>query len=120
MRRTGPTNIVLRKIIRELRVYANRYKAPIWDAVADYLMRSSRKRVVVNLSKISRYARDGDVIVVPGKVLGGGDLKKKVVIAAFSFSKTALEKIRISGSKPMTIKDLLKENPEGRGVRIFA
>ena len=40
------------------------------------------------------HASDGDVIVVPGKVLGTGDLNRKVTVAAFSFSKSAVEKIR--------------------------
>lgn len=88
--------------------------------MAELLSRSSRRRVAVNLSKISRYAGDGEIVVVPGKVLGSGTLTKKVTIAALSFSLTALEKIKSSGGRALTIRDLLKENPSGRGVRIIA
>ncbi|MEM0283881.1 MAG: 50S ribosomal protein L18e [Sulfolobales archaeon] len=119
MVRTGPTNIMLRRIISDLRRYANKYKAPVWDAVAEYLERSSRKRVAVNISRISRYAKENEIVVVPGKVLASGSLKKKITIAAYSYSAKALEKIRSSGGRAITIRDLLKENPEGRGVRII-
>jgi len=119
VKRVISTNIVLRLLISDLRKYANQYKAPVWDAVADILSKSSRRRPAVNLSKISRYSGEGDVIVVPGKVLGSGTLNKRITVAAFSFSKTALDKIKASGSRSMTIRDLLKENPEGRGVKII-
>ncbi len=119
VRRTGPTNIVIRKLIRELRKYARKYNAPIWSYVAELLERPTRKRVVVNVSKINRYLKDGEVAVVPGKVLGAGKLEKKVTIAAIAFSKTALEKIKASGGNAMFISDLIEENPKGSGVRII-
>lgn len=119
MRRTGPTNIVLRKTIDELRRASARGKAPVWRYVAEILSRSSRSRVVVNLSKISRYSSDGEVVVVPGKVLGGGFLDKRVTIAAFQFSKEAISKIERSGSRHIHILELLRENPEGRGVKVI-
>ena len=120
MRRTGPTNYILRITIDELLKASARNKAPVWRYVAEMLSKSSRSRVVVNLSKIERYAEEGDIVVIPGKVLGGGILRKRVTIAAAQFSKTALEKIRSSGSRHMHLLDLLKENPEGKGVRILA
>ena len=119
VRRTGPTNIMLRKLIRELRKYANMYKAPIWDYVAELLERPSRRRIVVNVSKINRYAKDGETVVVPGKVLGAGELKKRVIVAAIGFSESAMNKILSAGGKVMFIGDLLKENPRGSGVRII-
>jgi len=119
VKRIISTNIILRLLISDLRKYANQYKAPVWDAVADILSKSSRKRPAVNLSKISRYSEEGGIVVVPGKVLGSGTLSKRVTVAAFSFSETALNKIKASGSRGITIRDLLKENPEGRGVKII-
>ncbi|MCC6015029.1 MAG: 50S ribosomal protein L18e, partial [Desulfurococcaceae archaeon] len=88
MRRTGPTNIVYRKLIRELRKTANAYNARVWDRVAELLGRPARRRVRVNVSKINRYARPGEYVVVPGKVLGAGTLEKSVIVAAVSFSRT--------------------------------
>ena len=119
MRRTGPTNINLRLLIKELNKYAKNYNAPIWSYVAEILSRPARKRVVVNLSKLNRYVNDGDVVVVPGKVLGGGNLTKKITLATVSISLTALEKVRGSGSRVIHIKDLVKEYPKGSGVKVI-
>lgn len=118
MRRTGPTNTTLRKLIRDLRKLANQYKAPVWDYVADILERPSRSRVVVNVSKLERVSSDNEVIVVPGKLLGAGTISKKVVVAAFSFSPKAVEKVRNAGGQVMSIKDLINVNPRGSGVRV--
>lgn len=119
MRRTGPTNINLRLLIKELNKYAKDYNAPVWSYVAEILSRPARKRVVVNLSKLNRYVNDGDVVVVPGKVLGGGILTKKITLATVSISLTALEKVKESGSRVIHIRDLVKECPKGSGVKVI-
>ncbi|MCX8186807.1 MAG: 50S ribosomal protein L18e [Sulfolobales archaeon] len=119
MRRTGPTNIMLRKLIKELKKASNKYKAPVWDYVADLLSKPSRDRVVVNLGRLNRYVSDGDVVVVPGKVLGVGSLNKKITLAVASISLSAADKVKASGSRLMHIRDLLNEDPEGKGVKVI-
>ncbi|MCS7098880.1 MAG: 50S ribosomal protein L18e [Sulfolobales archaeon] len=118
MKRTGPTNLVLRKLIRELRKSSNQYSVGIWDYVAELLEKPSRERVVVNLSKLNRCCGQGEYVVVPGKVLGSGDLEKPLLVAAVSFSKKAVEKIRKAGGSTISIPDLLKINPRGSNVRV--
>ena len=118
-KRTGPTSIIVRKLVDKLYKASRDNKAPAWRAVADILSRPSRRRVAVNLSKINRYADEGDYVVVPGKVLGSGILEKKLTIAALGFSYQALEKIRASGSRALTIDKALEENPEARRVKII-
>ncbi len=119
MKRTGPTNIVLRKLIDELEKASKRYNSGAWARVAELLSKPTRRRPEVNLSKINRYAREGEMVVVPGKVLGAGTLEKKVTIAAYSFSKSALEKIKASGSRAITLEQAVRENPRGSNVRII-
>ncbi|MEM1508877.1 MAG: 50S ribosomal protein L18e [Thermofilaceae archaeon] len=118
MRRTGPTNAYLRRLIGYLRKKARENEAPIWYTVAENLEKPARIRPEVNVSRINRYTSPGDIVVVPGKVLGSGVLKHQVVIAAFSFTKKAREKIENAGGKVLTIPQLIKENPRGKGVRI--
>ncbi len=118
-KRTGPTNIVLRKTIRILKKYANKYNAPIWRAVAEKLERPRRRRIVVNVSKINRYTKPGDTVVVPGKVLGAGNIDHPVSVAAIAFSYTAVQKIKAAGGKVMHILDLLESNPRGSNVKII-
>ncbi len=119
MKRTGPTNIVLRRTIRELRRIANKEKARIWKAVAEKLEAPRRRRVAVNVSRINRHTSPGDVVVVPGKVLGAGNIDHPVTVAAVAFSKQAAEKIRKAGGKVLHILDLIKENPKGSKVKII-
>jgi large subunit ribosomal protein L18e len=113
------TNIFLRKTVSELRKAANKYKAPIWDRVAEELTKPRRRRRAVNLSRINRFTNPGDVVVVPGKVLAAGKLDHPVTVASFSFSRAALEKIQSSGGRAIHILDLVKENPTGKGVKII-
>lgn len=113
------TNILRRKLIRLLRKAANSNSAPIWDSVADYLERSSRRLVEVNISKINRYTEPGDVVVVPGKVLGAGTLDHEVTVAAFAFTQKAYAKIKSTGGRAILIEDLVRENPRGSGVKII-
>ncbi|MDK2383910.1 MAG: 50S ribosomal protein L18e [Candidatus Korarchaeota archaeon] len=119
MRRTGPTNILVRRMIRALIKASNTHGAPIWRAVAEELERPRRRRVAVNLSRINRYTEPGDTVVVPGKVLGAGGLDHPVTIAALAFSEKALEKIRLAGGKPLSIFELVESNPRGSRVKIM-
>jgi len=118
-KRTGPTNIVLRMTIRRLRSTANKYKAPIWRYVAEILERPRRLRVEVNVSKINRYSKPGETIVVPGKVLGAGKIDHPVTVVAIAFSAEAVRKITSAGGRVVHILKLLEENPRGSGVRII-
>ncbi|HID40996.1 MAG TPA: 50S ribosomal protein L18e, partial [Pyrodictium sp.] len=98
-KRTGPTNLIVRKTLRALKSAANRNNAPIWRYVAELIDKPRRLRVEVNLSKINRYTQRGDVVVVPGKVLGAGNIDHPVTVAALGFSSQAVEKTRAAGGK---------------------
>jgi len=118
-KRTGPTNIVLRKTADKLMREYRKTGSGLWRDVAEFLTRPTRKRISVNLSKINRYSEDGDIIVVPGKVLGSGSLDKKIKIAAFGFSEKAIEKIEASGSTYVTIDKLLDEGVKPSEVKLI-
>ncbi len=119
VKRTGPTNPMLRKLIEELKKKSLEENVRIWKKIAEILERPTRRRVEINLKHIEREARDGDTIIVPGVVLSDGELKKKVTIAAWRFSAKAKEKIEKAGARAISIEDLIKENPKGSNVRIM-
>jgi len=118
-KRTGSTNIIVRRTIRVLKSAANKNNAPIWRYVAELIDRPRRLRVEVNLSKINRYTQSGDVVIVPGKVLGAGSMDHPVTVAALGFSRQAVEKIRAAGGKVVHILQLIEENPRGSRVKII-
>lgn len=119
MKRTGPSNPNLLGLIRELKKHSIEQKAPLWKRIAVDLERPTRNRRIVNLSRISRYATENETIIVPGKVLAGGDLNQKITIAAFQFSDSAKDKIEKAGSKILKISELIKESPKGKKIRII-
>ncbi|MCS7110890.1 MAG: 50S ribosomal protein L18e [Ignisphaera sp.] len=119
MKRTGPTNYTWRKTIRVLRKASKNNNAKIWRYVAELLGRPERKRIVINLSKINRYSRDGDIVVVPGKVLGAGSIDHKVTVVAMAFSKQAVEKVKNVGGRVIHILEFLSENPNGSRVKVI-
>lgn len=90
-----------------------------WLEVAMILSGPRVKKVAVNLTKINEEAEDGEVVIVPGKVLSEGDLDKKIKIAALSFSEKAKEKILNSKGEILSIFDEIKSNPEAKKVRII-
>ena len=71
----------------------------------------------INLYKINKVLKDKEIAVVPGKVLSLGEFDKKNTVAAFQFSDTAKSKINKTG-KAISIKELIKDNPKGKLVRI--
>jgi len=116
---TGPTNAVLLRLISELKKNSLEQNSAIWKRLATDLEKPARQRRVVNLSKINMYAKDNEIIVVPGKVLGAGDFNKKITISAFQFSDGAREKIEKGGSKIVSLLELSRENPSGKRIRIL-
>lgn len=110
----GPTNPRLIRLISKL----ERSKSPMWKDVA-WKLSLQRRRAEVNVSKIDRYASDGEVVVIPGKVLGNGEIKKKVTVVAFNYTKSAREKLLNAGCEVLTIDEYFEKNPEGKNVRIM-
>jgi len=111
-------NEQLQSLNVELKKKSAEEKVNIWRKVADDLERPTRIRRIVNLSKINQLVREDEIALVPGKVLGGGDLEKKVTVAAFNFSKQAVDKIKSKNGKAIHISELIKSNPKGSKVRI--
>lgn len=107
---TGSTNLYKRKLIRNLEKLSKSTGQSIWKRVAEELAKPRRRRIATNLSKINRHSADGEIIVVPGKVLGAGKLLKKVTIIAESFSVNALEKIKESGSEAISFYQIMEDS----------
>ena len=119
MKETTTTNPELIKLIRFLKKQSREKDAGIWLDVAEYLSKSNRQRVAVNLSRINRYTQRGNTIVVPGKVLASGTLNHAVTVAAFSASEKAKEKLKAIKAKYVSIPELVEKNPKGSNVKII-
>lgn len=118
-KRNGPSNPVLRGLIRKLRKVGKEENVNIWIDLADRLSRSNRSRSEVNISQLNRHTQENDTLVVPGKVLGSGKLNHPVSVAAFSVSNRARERIQDAGGEVLSIQELLDEKPKGKNVTII-
>jgi large subunit ribosomal protein L18e len=117
--KTGPSNEHLVQLIMELRKVCATQKAALWGRVADDLSRATRQRRVVNISRINRSTAANEIVIVPGKVLGSGNVDHSITIAAFAFSQSAKQSIEGAKGKVLSIPDLLKQQPKGKNIRIL-
>lgn len=62
--------------------------------IANLLAQPRRKAIIVNIEKINKETKQDDKIIVPGKVLGKGEMQHKITIAAYSFSQEARKKLK--------------------------
>ena len=90
-----------------------------WLGLARLLSGPSSNYSSFNLSEISKHAKEGDTILVVGKVLGEGDLTKKVRLVALSIAHSANEKLKKTKSEFVTIAEEIKKNPKAEGVKIL-
>jgi large subunit ribosomal protein L18e len=90
-----------------------------WVEVASLLSAPRKNHSDVNVSKINDEVKEGDIVIIPGKVLSQGEISKKIKVAALGFSKVAKDKLLKSGSKVSSILEEIKSNPEAKGIKII-
>jgi large subunit ribosomal protein L18e len=109
-------DINTRRLIRRL----ENTKINIWREIATILRRARRTRPETNLSHINRVVKDGDVVVIPGKILGAGDLSKKsITIGALCWSESVEAKLNTAGAKLLSLPQMLDQYPTGSNVRLI-
>jgi large subunit ribosomal protein L18e len=72
----------------------------------------------VNLAKLARLTKRGEVVLVPGKVLGSGSLTHSLIVGAYAFSAAAVRKIRQARGTALGLSDFAKVY-QGRSVKII-
>ncbi|PIO08381.1 50S ribosomal protein L18e [Candidatus Pacearchaeota archaeon CG10_big_fil_rev_8_21_14_0_10_34_12] len=108
------SNLDLVETIRECK------KNKEWINVAHILSRPRRILINKNLGEINEIAKDGETILIPGKVLSMGEVSKKIKIIALGFSKSAEEKLLKAKADFSYIIDEIKKNPNGKGIKIIS
>ncbi len=94
-------------------------KSKKWLNIAHILSSPRSNKICVNLDKIERETKEGDTVIVPGKVLAKGDISKKIRVVALSFSEEAKEKLENIKGEIRTILEEMKLNPNAQGVKII-
>ena len=60
-----------------------------------------------------------DKIMVVGKVLGQGEVNRKIKVSALGFSEQAREKLKKAGCEVKSIKDEIESNNKLEGVEVI-
>ena len=105
------------KRLVELLGELSRSKTAFWKALAKKLSTPSSRRAAVNVSKLERMGT-GFTLVVPGKVLGTGTVSKKLRVAAYAFSQSAVDKLEAAGGETMSLKALFRANPTAKKLKM--
>ena len=113
------TNPETRNLIVQMEKLSKKEKSNFWKNISVLLNKPRANKAQVNLWKLGKYVKDGDTIIVPGKILGYGQFSKKVTVSAFRTSESAQKKLKEAGSKVLTLEELMKENPKGTGIKII-
>ena len=116
--RREKTNPYINRTINILYEAARKNNVAIWKTVAKKLEKPAKNWAEINIGKLVTHLREGEIALVPGKVLGMGDAGK-IDIAAWKFSKVAREKIEKAGGTCYSIVELIEKNPKGSNVRII-
>jgi len=113
------SNSELVRTVTELKKASRENDAPLWRSVAQKLEGPSRNWPSVNISKLEYNVNKNSKVLVPGKLLGSGNISKKVTVSAYSFSETAKSKVEAAGGKCVSYNDFIKSNPKGTDVVVI-
>lgn len=101
---------------KDLRKASAKNDAPIWARLAEYALKPSAARRDINIKRIGQLTKENDTVVFPGKVLGTGIIPHRITLFSFSISSPAATKVCASGGRIVSHKDLIEQNPTGKGV----
>lgn len=85
--------------------------------LAKKLSTPRKRQIKTNLETLNDLKEEK--IIVPGKVLGSGNLKKKLSVYALDFSEQAESKLKKAGCEFRTIKQEIEKNPKLTGVKVI-
>ena len=105
--------------MKMLRTASKSSGANIWLTTANYLNKSISTKRKVNVGKISNITKKDEVVLIPGKVLGGGMVSHRIVVGAYTFTKSASDKIKNAGGEVLSIPIFLERYPTGKNVKII-
>jgi large subunit ribosomal protein L18e len=117
--KTKKANPQLKLLTETLKAYAKERQADVWKELARRLEAPSNNYAKVNLSRLNRHTNSGDVVVVPGKVLGAGSIDHPISVGALNFSENARLKLLAAAGTVMTIDEMIQGAKTVSNVKII-
>ncbi|VVB68402.1 50S ribosomal protein L18e [Candidatus Norongarragalina meridionalis] len=110
----GPENIQTLKLVTKL----NKKKG-LWRKVSQIICASRRRRPEMNVGRLAKVTKAGDVAVLPGKLLSGGEIRHAVTIGCMGASAAAKKKIEAAKGKVLKLEEMFVKHADGKGVRLL-
>ncbi len=114
------TDEMRQQLIIKLKRQSRNPGGRIWRDLYEDLQTPRRSRTTINVGDLQQHHTRGQILVVPGKVLGDGVIETKLNVAAVDFSVQARAKIEDKGGKCLTIEELMEQNPTGKNTQIIS
>ncbi len=83
----------------------------LFKRVSELVALPKRKRIAVNVDKLDKQTKEGEVVIVPGKVLAAGKISHKISICAVNYSADAERKLKEAKCDLLSIEEILKRKP---------
>lgn len=106
-------------LVNDLYAKSEGSKTGIWHNLATRLGKSARSWASINVGRLNRVTKKGETIVVPGKVLGAGNLDHPLTLYSFNCSERACDIIKKAGGTCKPVEELL-EVKTVKGIRILS
>ena len=107
------------KLGNDLRSHSRKSTQRIWKISSQKVLTARKNRPEVNVGEISRNSKEGSRVLVPGKVLGIGNIDHKVTVGAYSFSKDARKKISSSGGSCLSLREFMDVSSSVKDVLLL-
>jgi len=83
----------------------------LFKRISELVSLPKRKRIAVNVDKLDKLTKEGEFVIIPGKVLASGRISHSLSICAVDYSKGALQKLKAANCKIISIEEMLKSKP---------
>ncbi|MGP6207553.1 50S ribosomal protein L18e [Cuniculiplasma sp. SKW3] len=119
LKTSNKTDLNVKETVEHLNAVSRENQTPLWRDIAERIGGPRKNYASINIGKISKVCNDGDTVVVPGKILGGGYVEKKLKLSALYISEKALRKISEAGGEFIPLKAIADKIPKGTNVKIM-
>jgi large subunit ribosomal protein L18e len=104
---------------RELRAAHRKTGRRIWADLERRILSGEASRTIVNISRLAKHTERGDYVVIPGKLLGVGQIRHRVTVGALGYSQSALSKLKQAKCRPLPLSQFVKKYSKKEGVKII-
>jgi large subunit ribosomal protein L18e len=113
------SNPIINETLKKLESVPKEQNKTFWIGIIEMISRPNSRRPVVNVGKISQLTKENDVVLIPGKILGGGLVDHAITVGALFMSKAAGKKIATAGGSVLNLVEFAEKYADGSGIIVM-